>query len=218
MGKDFEISDKIKNYIENLSKELHPVQKEIISYNETLGEIKKMQITVSQCHFLELITKISKAKKILEIGTFTGLSTLSMALGLPEDGSLIALDKNNETGKKALDFFKKANQDRKIKTIIKPALESLKDIKKKNLNFDIIFIDADKGNYQKYYDEAIYLTKKDGLIIIDNVLWHGEVVDKNNNDKLTKTIRDFNNYVKNDIKTDQVIIPLGDGLTICRKL
>ena len=218
MGKDFEISDKIKNYIENLSKELHPVQKEIISYNETLGEIKKMQIAVSQCHFLELITKISKAKKILEIGTFTGLSTLSMALGLPEDGSLIALDKNNETGKKALDFFKKANQDRKIKTIIKPALESLKDIKKKNLNFDIIFIDADKGNYQKYYDEAIYLTKKDGLIIIDNVLWHGEVVDKNNNDKLTKTIRDFNSYVKNDIKTDQVIIPLGDGLTICRKL
>ena len=218
MGKDFEISDKIKNYIENLSKELHPVQKEIISYNETLGEIKKMQIAVSQCHFLELITKISKAKKVLEIGTFTGLSTLSMALGLPEDGSLIALDKNNETGKKALDFFKKANQDRKIKTIIKPALESLKDIKKKNLNFDIIFIDADKGNYQKYYDEAIYLTKKDGLIIIDNVLWHGEVVDKNNNDKLTKTIRDFNSYVKNDIKTDQVIIPLGDGLTICRKL
>ena len=218
MGKDFEISDKIKNYIENLSKELHPVQKEIISYNETLGEIKKMQIAVSQCHFLELITKISKAKKVLEIGTFTGLSTLSMALGLPEDGSLIALDKNNETGKKALDFFKKANQDRKIKTTIKPALESLKDIKKKNLNFDIIFIDADKGNYQKYYDEAIYLTKKDGLIIIDNVLWHGEVVDKNNNDKLTKTIRDFNSYVKNDIKTDQVIIPLGDGLTICRKL
>ena len=218
MGKDFEISDKIKNYIENLSKELHPVQKEIISYNETLGEIKKMQIAVSQCHFLELITKVSKAKKILEIGTFTGLSTLSMALGLPDDGSLIALDKNSETGKKALDFFKKANQDRKIKTIIKPALESLKDIKKKNLNFDIIFIDADKGNYQKYYDEAIYLTKKDGLIIIDNVLWHGEVVDKNNNDKLTKTIRDFNSYVKNDIKTDQVIIPLGDGLTICRKL
>ena len=218
MGKDFEISDKINNYIENLSKELHPVQKEIISYNETLGEIKKMQIAVSQCHFLELITKISKAKKVLEIGTFTGLSTLSMALGLPEDGSLIALDKNNETGKKALDFFKKANQDRKIKTIIKPALESLKDIKKKNLNFDIIFIDADKGNYQKYYDEAIYLTKKGGLIIIDNVLWHGEVVDKNNNDKLTKTIRDFNSYVKNDIKTDQVIIPLGDGLTICRKL
>ena len=218
MGKDFEISDKIKNYIKNLSKELHPVQKEIISYNETLGKIKKMQIAVSQCHFLELVTKISKAKKILEIGTFTGLSTLSMALALPDDGSLVALDKNKETDKKALDFFKKANQDRKIKTIIKPALQSLKEIKKENLSFDIIFIDADKGNYQKYYDEVINLTKKDGLIIIDNVLWHGEVADRDNNDNLTKTIRDFNNYVKNDKKTEQVIIPIGDGLTVCRKL
>jgi len=218
MGKDFEISNKIKNYIDNLSKELHPVQKDIIAYNETLGAIKKMQIATSQCHFLELITKISKAKKILEIGTFTGLSALSMALGLPDDGTLVALDKNKETCKKASDFFKKANQDRKIKIINKPALESLKEIKKENLTFDIIFIDADKGNYQHYYDEVIDLTKKDGLIIIDNVLWRGEVADRNNKDNLTNIIRDFNNYVKNDKKTEQIIIPLGDGLTICRKL
>jgi predicted O-methyltransferase YrrM len=218
MGKDFEISDKVKNYIENLSKELNPVQKEIIAYNETLGEIKKMQISVSQCHFLELITKISKAKKILEIGTFTGLSTLSMSLGLSDDGSLIALDKNKETNKRASDFFKKANQDKKIKTIIKPALESLKELKKESFTFDIIFIDADKNNYQNYYDEVLDLVKKDGLIIIDNVLWHGDVADENNNDKFTNIIRDFNKYVKNDKKTEQVIIPLGDGFTICRKL
>jgi len=218
MGKDLEISDKVKNYIENLSKELHPVQKEIIAYNETLGEIKKMQIAVSQCHFLELITKISKAKKILEIGTFTGLSTLSMSLGLPDDGSLVALDKNKETNKKASGFFKKANQDKKIKTIIKPALESLKELKKMSFTFDIIFIDADKDNYQNYYDEVFDLIKKDGLIIIDNVLWHGEVADENNNDKFTNIIRDFNEYVKNDNKIEQVIIPLGDGFTVCRKL
>ena len=218
MGKDVQISDKVKNYIENLSKELHPVQKEIIAYNKTLGEIKKMQIAVSQCHFLELITKISKAKKILEIGTFTGLSSLSMSLALPDDGSLIALDKNKETNNIALEFFKKANQDKKIKTIIKPALESLKEFKKDKFSFDIIFIDADKGNYQNYYDRAIDLVKKSGLIIIDNVLWRGEVADENNNDKLTNIIRDFNKYVKNDKKTEQIIIPLGDGLTVCRKL
>jgi predicted O-methyltransferase YrrM len=218
MGKDLEISDKVKNYIENLSKELHPVQKEIIAYNETLGEIKKMQIAVSQCHFLELITKISKAKKILEIGTFTGLSALSMSLGLPDDGYLIALDKNKETNKRASDFFKKANQDKKIKTIIKPALESLKELKKKSLTFDIIFIDADKDNYRNYYDEVFDLAKKDGLIIIDNVLWHGDVVDENNSDKFTNIIRNFNEYVKNDKKIEQVIIPLGDGFTVCRKL
>jgi len=218
MGKDLEISDKVKNYIENLSKELHPVQKEIIAYNKTLGEIKKMQIAVTQCHFLELITKISNAKKILEVGTFTGLSTLSMSLGLPDDGSLIALDKNKDTNKRALDFFKKANQDKKIKTIIKPALESLKEIKKESFTFDIIFIDADKDNYQNYYDEVLDLIKKGGLIIIDNVLWHGEVADESNNDKLTNIIRNFNKYVKNDKKTEQVIIPLGDGFSVCRKL
>jgi caffeoyl-CoA O-methyltransferase len=218
MGKDLEISDKVNNYIENLSKELNPIQKEIIQYNETLGKIKKMQIAISQCFFLELITKISKAKKILEIGTFTGLSTLSMSLGLPEDGSLIALDKNKETNIIALKFFKKANQDKKIKTIIKPALDSLQELNKDNFSFDIIFIDADKSNYQNYYDATIDLVKKNGLIIIDNVLWHGEVADENNNDKITNIIRDFNKYVKNDTKTEQVIIPLGDGLTVCRKL
>ena len=218
MGKDLEISDKLKKYIENLSKELHPVQKDIISYNDTLGEVKKMQIAVSQCYFLELVTKISKAKKILEIGTFTGLSTLSMALGLPNDGLLIALDKNKETCNVASNFFKKANQDKKIKIINKSALESLKEIKKENLTFDIIFIDADKSNYKNYYDAAIDLTKKNGLIIIDNVLWYGEVANIKNKEKLTYNIRDFNNYVKNDKKTEQVIIPLGDGLTVCRKL
>jgi predicted O-methyltransferase YrrM len=218
MGKDLDINIKIQNYIQDLSKELHPVQSEIISFNETLGDIKKMQIAVSQCHFLELITKISNAKKILEIGTFTGLSTLSMALGLPDDGNLITLDKNIETNLKAQSFFKKANQDKKIKTIVKPALETLEEFTNDNLIFDIIFIDADKNNYKNYYNKAIQMTKQDGLIIIDNVLWHGEVVDEKNNEKFTKIIRDFNTYVKNDKRTEQIILPLGDGLTICSKL
>ena len=218
MGKNLEITPLIEKYIENFSQSLHPVQKEIISYNETLGDVKRMQIAISQCHFLELIIKISNSKKILEVGTFTGLSTLSMSLALPSDGSIIALDKNTETNKIATDYFKKANQEKKIKTIVKPALESISELKKENNIFDIVFIDADKGNYKKYYDNTLELTKKYGLIIIDNVLWHGEVADKNNNEKYTNIIRDFNEYVKNDKKTEQVIIPLGDGLTVCRKL
>ena len=218
MGKDLEISSEIRNYIQEFSKLLHPVQTEIISYNHNLGNKKKMQIAVSQCYFLELITKVSKAKKILEIGTFTGLSTLSMALGLPKDGLLIALDKNIETDKKAQNFFKKANQDKKIKTIVNPALETLEVLKNDNLIFDIIFIDADKDNYKNYYDKVIQMTKQGGLILIDNVLWHGEVADEENNEKFTKIIRDFNSYVKNDKRTEQIILPLGDGLTICSKL
>ena len=218
MGKNLEITPLLEKYIENFSQPLHPIQKEIISYNESLGDIKKMQIAVSQCHFLELIIKVTNSKKILEVGTFTGLSALSMALALPDDGKLIALDKNTKTNKIATDFFKKANQEKKIQTIIKPALESIEELKKKNNYFDIIFIDADKDNYKKYYDSTLELIKKNGLIIIDNVLWHGEVADKNNNEKYTNIIREFNEHVKKDKKTNQVIIPLGDGLTVCRKL
>jgi len=218
MGQNIEITKKLETYIENLSKSLHPIQKEIISYNESLGDIKRMQISISQCQFLELIIKVSISKKILEIGTFTGLSTLSMSLALPEDGQIIALDKNTETNKTALEFFKKAKQENKIKTIIKPALESLSDLKKENKFFDLVFIDADKDNYKNYYDYAINLTNKESLIIIDNVLWHGEVADEKNDDKFTNIIRDFNKYIKDDKQTEQIIIPLGDGLTVCRKL
>ena len=218
MGKDLDINNKIQTYIQNLSQPLHPIQKEIIAYNETLGDVKRMQISVSQCHFLHLIIKTCNAKNILEIGTFTGLSTLSMSLALPDEGSITTLDKNLETNKVALDFFNKANQGKKIKTIVKPALDSLNDIKKENILFDIVFIDADKTNYTNYYESVIQLIKKGGLIIIDNVLWHGEVADENNNEKFTNIIREFNTHVKNDNRVEQIILPIGDGLTVCRKL
>ncbi len=218
MGKNLEINSELEKYIEELSYNLHPIQHEIIKYNDSLGDIKRMQISVSQCHFLHLITKVTKIKNVLEIGTFTGLSTLSIALALPDDGSLIALDKNESTNNIAINFFKKANQEIKIKTIIKPALESLNDFKKNNKIFDMVFIDADKENYKNYYDISLDLIKKEGLIIVDNVLWHGEVVDKTKTDRLTNIIRDFNSYVKDDKKTEQIILPLGDGFTICRKL
>jgi len=218
MGKNIEINSELEKYIEELSYNLHPVQQEIIKYNNSLGDIKRMQISVSQCHFLHLITKVSKIKSVLEIGTFTGLSALSIALAMPDDGNLIALDKNASTIKVAINFFKKANQEKKIKTIIKTALDSLGELKKNNKIFDMVFIDADKENYKNYYDQSLDLINKDGLIVIDNVLWHGEVVDKTKNDKFTNTIRDFNYYVKNDKKTEQIILPLGDGFTVCRKL
>jgi len=218
MSSNIIINKEIEEYINNHSLKLNPIQKEIILYNESLGKIKRMQIAVSQCHFLHLIIKISKIKKILEIGTFTGLSTLSMSLALPDDGRLISLDKNDETNKTALNFFKKAKQDSKIQTIIRPALESLKLFKEQKVKFDLIFIDADKENYKNYYEESLNLIDKDGLIIIDNVLWHGEVVDIKKRDKLTTNIREFNSFVNSDKRTENLIIPVGDGLSVCRKL
>ena len=216
MGANLEISEKIKKYINDFGLKLDPVQEEIINYNNTLGDIKRMQVDPSQCYFFHLIIKISNIKNVLEIGTFTGLSALSISLALPDDGKLVALDKNEETNKIATSFFKKAKQDHKIKTIIKPALESLEELK--NNKFDMIFIDADKMNYKEYYERSLKLINKNGLIIVDNVLWHGEVTDENNLDKYTVSIRKFNEYVSNDKRVEQIIIPLGDGMTICRVL
>jgi predicted O-methyltransferase YrrM len=216
MGTNLEISDKLQKYINDFSLKLNPVQQEILDYNNKLGDIKRMQVAISQCHFLHLIIKISGIKDVLEIGTFTGLSALSISLALPNDGKLIALDKNQETIKVALDFFKKAKQDHKIKTIIKPALQSLSEFK--DQKFDMIFIDADKMNYKNYYEKSLELIKKGGLIIIDNVLWHGEVVDEKNNDKFTINIREFNKFILEDKRVEQLIFPLGDGMTVCRVL
>ena len=218
MGSNLTVNKEIEEYINYNSIKLHPVQKEIIKHNEKLGDIKRMQISISQCHFLHLLIKSSKIKKILEIGTFTGLSTLSMSLALPKDGSIIALDKNQETSKTAVNFFKKASQENKINLIIAPALESLKSLNDKNQKFDLVFIDADKENYKNYYNYSVELVDKNGLIIIDNVLWYGEVVDVNKQDKLTVSIREFNSYVNKDKRVENLIIPLGDGLSVCRKL
>jgi caffeoyl-CoA O-methyltransferase len=216
MGKNLEITEKLQKYIDNFSLKLNPVQQEIIDHNNTLGNEKRMQVATSQCHFLHLIIKTSNIKNVLEIGIFTGLSALSIALALPDDGKLIALDKNEETSKVAKGFFKKANLDDKIQTMIKPALDSLDELK--NNKFDMVFIDADKMNYKKYYERSLNLIDKGGLIIVDNVLWHGEVADEDNLDKYTVNIREFNDHVAQDKRVEQIIVPLGDGMTICRVL
>ncbi len=216
MGADLNITKLLQDYILKYGLKLHPVQKEIINYNLSLGDIKRMQISISQCQFLHLIIKVSKIKRVLEIGTFTGLSTLSMALALPEDGEITAVDKDKNTSKKANEFFKKAKQDSKISIIVKSALEALMEIRDKK--YELIFIDADKMNYKKYYEVALKLLDKEGLIIIDNVLWHGDVVESNIKDKITDSIRDLNNFISKDERVEKVIVPFGDGMTICRKL
>ena len=216
MGADLNITKLLQDYILKYGLKLHPVQKEIINYNLSLGDIKRMQISISQCQFLHLIIKVSKIKRVLEIGTFTGLSTLSMALALPEDGEITAVDKDKNTSKKANEFFKKAKQDSKISIIVKSAFEALMEIRDKK--YELIFIDADKMNYKKYYEIALKLLDKEGLIIIDNVLWHGDVVESNIKDKITDSIRDLNNFISKDERVEKVIVPFGDGMTICRKL
>ena len=216
MPKKLDLTDSLEKYIIDHSETLSDVQKEIIQYNISLGDQQRLQISISQAQFLQTLIKVSNVKKILEIGSFTGFSALSMAMALPADGILISLDKNPEFSNKAKYFYDKAKEKR-IKQIIKPAIESLKELKDTKKLFDLIFIDADKENYLNYYESCMNLIDKKGLIVIDNVLWHGEVADDANNDKFTNIIRDFNNHVKQDKRITKNIVPIGDGLTICIK-
>ena len=218
MTKNIKIDKNLENYISENSRKLHPIQNEIIEYNNSLGDIKRMQISVTQGYFMQLLIKINNVKKILEIGTFTGYSALSMALAINEDGFITCLDINEKTSKEANNFFKKANVDNKINLIIGPAIDSLNHLIKKKNFYDLIFIDADKENYINYFELAYKLISRDGIILVDNVLWKGDVIDKNKKDRMTNIIRDFNLYIKNDQRVDKTILPIGDGITICRKI
>ena len=218
MIKSLEINERLEKYISDHSYDLHPVQRDILKYNDTLGHSKKMQISISQAYFFQFFIKTNNLKKILEIGTFTGYSALSMGLVLPKDGKITCLDINEKTSEEASLFFKKANLDKKIKIILAPAIRSLNKFKKDKKKFDMIFIDADKENYKNYYELSLDLVKKNGFILVDNVLWKGEVADPKKNDKLTNVIREFNSFIKKDDRIEKTILPLGDGVTICRKI
>ena len=218
MLKNIEVTQDLLDYIYNHTQTLNPVQRDILAHNKTLGDIQRMQISEVQGHFLQLIIKINNVKNCLEIGTFTGFSTLTMALALPNGGKIITLDHDEKIVRVAENFFKEGNLDNKIETVISPALETLKKFTQERKKFDLIFIDADKSNYKNYYELSLNLINKKALIIFDNVLWHGDVSKRTVTDEQTNVMREFNKYIKDDNRVEKVILPLGDGLTICRKI
>ena len=218
MLKNIEVTQDLLDYIYDHTQPLHPVQKDILNYNKTLGDIKRMQISEAQGYFLQLIIKINNVKNCLEIGTFTGFSTLTMALALPNGGKLTTLDHDKKIAYVAKNFFKRGNLDNKIEIVISPALETLKKFSQEGKKFDLIFIDADKGNYKNYYELCLNLINEKALIVFDNVLWRGDVFKKNVTDEQTNIMREFNKHIKDDNRVEKVILPLGDGLTICRKI
>ena len=218
MDKNIPIDQRMIDYIFSHTESLHKIQKKILKYNDNLGKAKRLQISILQANFLQFLIKTNKVSSCLEIGTFTGFSTLTMALALPIEGKLVALDKDKKFIKIAKSFFQKAKMENKISIIIDDAKNSLKSLLKANSVFDLIFIDADKSNYINYFDFAIKLVKRNGIIIFDNVLWRGNVAKNEIVDDQTQEMRNFNNYIKKDKKIEKTILPLGDGLTICRKL
>ena len=216
MDKNIPIDQNMIDYIFSHSESLHKVQKKILKFNDNLGKAKRLQISILQANFLQFLIKAHKFKSCLEVGTFTGYSSLSMALSLPKNGKVYAIDKDINTNKIALNFFKEAKVNNKIFIETNNGINALKKLVKSKKKFDLILIDADKESYIEYFNCAVQLISKRGIILIDNTLWKGEVLNQNANDKLTFKIKKFNEYIKKK-RINKYILPLGDGFTICWK-
>jgi predicted O-methyltransferase YrrM len=179
----------------------------------------RMQIAPEQGQFMALLVQLMEAKKTLDIGVFTGYSALVVALALPTDGQVIACDIDEETTKIAQEFWEKAAVNHKIELRLAPALETLDKLiaEGQSNTFDFAFIDADKSNYDNYYEKALWLVKPGGLIAIDNVLWGGKVADSEIKDNRTQKIRAFNEKLHQDPRISLTLLPIADGLTLALK-
>jgi caffeoyl-CoA O-methyltransferase len=187
---------------------------------ERLAEETRARTTAPQMmvgriegQFLAMLVAQQKAKRILEIGTFTGYSAISMASALPADGELITCDVDPETTAIARRYMDESGHGDKIETRLGPALDTLATL---DGPFDIVFIDADKPNYRNYYEAALPLLADDGLLIADNVLWSGRVVEADG-DESTRAIKEFNEHVRADDRVLSVMLTVRDGMTLVRK-
>jgi predicted O-methyltransferase YrrM len=179
-----------------------------------------MQVSPEQGQLMGLLVQLIGAKKCLEVGVFTGYSSLVVALNLPDDGRLIACDVSDEFTSIARKYWQQAGVNEKIDLHIAPAIETLDRLLADGEagTFDFAFIDADKNNYAAYYDRCFQLVRQGGLILVDNVLWYGRVADPTmNEDKRTQAIKDLNQQIYHDDRVQISLIPIGDGLTIARK-
>lgn len=192
---------------------------ELVDLRETAKtlDIPPMHIQPLQGRLLAFLTQLIGAKTILEIGTYVGYSTLWLADALPYDGKIITCDIKEHWTKHAAPAWKKAGQEHKIELILQPALDTMAQLNQQQQTFDMIFIDADKANYLAYYEASLALVASKGLILFDNVWWHGEVIDKSNQRNRTKIMRKLNETIANDSRVKSVMLPIGDGLTLLQK-
>jgi len=181
--------------------------------------LSAMQISPEQGQFMQLLVKALGIRHAIEIGVFTGYSSLCVALAMPEDGRIVACDINESWTGIARRYWKEAGVDHKIELRIAPALETLDTLIGNDLEgrFDFAFIDADKTGYKDYYERALTLIRPGGLIAVDNTLWNGNVVDPDNQSDDTRAIREFNQFIHTDARVDVSMLPIGDGLTLALK-
>ena len=213
--KTHSLTPELYRYLQAVSLREASILKEL--REETLPlKYAEMQTSPEQGQFIQLLIRLMDARYVLELGVFTGYSALCMALALPEDGKIIACDISEEWTNIARRYWKKAGVEHKIDLHLGPALETLEKLPASR-PFDLIFLDADKINYELYYERSLALLRSGGLLLVDNTLWEGKVVDPDIVEPSTNAIQRLNLKLLKDERVDISLLPIGDGLTLVRK-
>jgi len=209
------LDDSLYHYLLDVSLRETPLLKRLRDETQMLP-MARWQIAPEQGQFLALLVKLTGARRLLEVGTFTGYSALCMAAALPDDGLLICCDIPGDYNATALRYWQEAGLAERIDLRLAPALETLALLEQPG-QFDLIFIDADKANYSSYLEHALRLLRVGGLAVFDNTLWSGRVLEENPESADTRAIQVLNRALKDDVRVDLSMLPIGDGLTLCRK-
>ena len=219
MRRSIQLNDPLLDYVEKVGVREHPVLAKCRRETASLGDVARMQIAPEQGAAMAMFARLIGARRTLEVGVFTGYSTLSVALALPPDGQIVACDVSEEWTARAKSYWKEAGVAGKITLKLAPAQETLDTLVKagETGHFDMAFIDADKTGYDAYYERALTLLRPGGLIIVDNVLWGGHVVDAADQSEGTRAIRVLNDKIHRDERVDIALLPFSDGLTLVRK-
>lgn len=215
--KSFLLDDRLQAYLNTHAPSLDDVQRALIEETARM-EFSGMQISPDQGAFMGLLATAIGARRAVEVGTFTGYSALCVARALPPapEGHLLCCDINAEWTAVGRRYWRAAGVDDRIELRIGPAAETLRALPRAE-QFDLAFIDADKEGYRTYYEELLPRIRRNGIILVDNVLWNGTVADDSVEDETTVVIRTFNDHVAADPRVDSVILSVGDGLTMIRK-
>jgi caffeoyl-CoA O-methyltransferase len=214
--KSFQLSPEIHEYLVAHGSPPDAIERALIEETAALGGIAMMQIAPEQGALLRILTQVIGATRAVEVGTFTGYSALCIARGLPADGRLLCCDISDEWTKIGRRHWEEAGVADRIELRLGPALDTLQSLPREEA-FDLAFIDADKPNYIAYYEELLPRLRVNSLLIIDNVLWSGSVVDPKANDENVTAIRAFNDHLAADRRVEKVMLPVSDGITLARK-
>jgi len=215
-NKSITLTSELYDYMRAHGHNRDPILEELAEETAKLGRVSLMQVSAEQGTFMGILVRALGVRSAVEVGTFTGYSSLCVARALPPEGRLLCCDVSEKWTAIARRYWERAGVADKITLRLGPALDTLRALPD-TTRFDFAFIDADKTNYRNYYEECLKRMRPDGLILIDNVLWSGQVIDPSDSSEDTRAIREFNDFIARDDRVAAVMLPIADGLTIARK-